>query len=1671
MASESLNVIALISGGKDSFFNLLHCIRHGHRIVALANLFPALSPDVKEGNACEEDLNSFMYQTVGHEVIPLYAAATGLPLYRQPIRGGALHHERDYDYSPGEQKADETESMLSLLKAIKARHPEANALCSGAILSTYQRTRVESVALRLGLTPLAYLWKYPNLPCAENEASDDAQLLRDMAVAGLDARIIKVASAGLDEGHLWERVSSAEGINRVKSALRKFGAPQGAALGEGGEFETLVLDGPSWLFKKRISVPEERRRAVNEGGGPDSSIRTPQLFDSSFQSIMDTILSTKLADFSEKEIPGALTLRNLSNKFSTTLEQDDDLLRFSVLATPSTDRAFIAVEMQSIVSQIEGLVSSSCFDAAQIINTTIYGKLFTKANPPSRVTISSGHLLPSGYNVMMFLTVPKPGVSAQRNGLHVQSRSYWAPANIGPYSQAISLAVTSKAEQIGLQAIYIAGQIPLIPFSMTLPPPSETSHAMQIVLSLQHLWRVGLEMKVQLWTSAVAYFAKSSSPDEMKRNAQSAGLAWRLAHGSPEDDEDDENELDPWDLKYNFQHMTLAGDEQKIRARLPDWSIFTLRQQNEPESCVPPFFAVEVEELPRQSTIEWHAHVGLSQIEESSIEIAYHPETTSSRWRIWHMFVRAASGIVVYTTLANVSSRDHDNTNWEALQGELSASYMGSVRALGLASAVPSPTPHLAYVEAASVASLWSDVGDAGPSVPFAMVPCHTIWADLHRRQSTDERINTILEVRRGHPLLTALQRAETMDPASLSLLQKGSSHNSSPNYGASGVISRETPQSYQAVPTSDDSDAIRPRKVSYSDTARKDGSHAKGQNSLRQRNGVSGSEDTRTPTKTKSSWTKETFRKFQSLQLENKGSVARDHLALERTFLAWLRTSLAFASIGVAVTQLFRLNTGNASASDFDHTKLQKMGRPLGATFLAISIVTLLLGCRRYFHAQEWILQGKFPASRGTIIIMSFVALALMILSLVVEPIDVPSFAATQLALLDQELQSEIQETSTLISNHSPTGLQRAGLAITNLSISSQRTGLGGKTVLELSPDGATSSTGELPEHGIRTGDIVLVAEQPAGSAKKREVKELERKGARGVVTKVQRAAVNVALDDGKDEVVFAGRVWMVKLADEVTYRRMNQTMEKLQRMGEPEYSSFIRVLFGLSSPSPVPQDLTASDEAGNIEWIDPTLNDSQKDAIRFALASREVALIHGPPGTGKTHTLIELILQMIKRDQRILVCGPSNISVDNIVERLSSHKIPILRLGHPARLLPSVLNHSLDVLTQTSEAGAIVKDVRAEMDAKQASIKKTKSGKERKAIYTDLKELRKEYRERERRCVSNLVGGSKVVLATLHGAGGYQLRNEEFDVVIIDEASQALEAQCWVPLLSAKKVVCAGDHLQLPPTIKSLNSKVKPKSKGDDDNAAPVIRGMTLETTLFDRLLALHGPSIKRMLTTQYRMHEKIMHFPSDELYESQLIAADAVKARLLKDLEYDVENNEDTTEPVIFIDTQGGDFPERNEEDDKENPKKGSLHGESKSNEMEAVLVRLHVKQLVEAGVRPEDIAVVTPYNAQLAALASLKETFPGIELGSVDGFQGREKEAVIVSLVRSNPDGEVGFLGEKRRLNVAMTRPKRSLTVIGDSETVKRCVLPGFTAFRDRESESDADFAFFSGGASF
>lgn len=379
------------------------------------------------------------------------------------------------------------------------------------------------------------------------------------------------------------------------------------------------------------------------------------------------------------------------------------------------------------------------------------------------------------------------------------------------------------------------------------------------------------------------------------------------------------------------------------------------------------------------------------------------------------------------------------------------------------------------------------------------------------------------------------------------------------------------------------------------------------------------------------------------------------------------------------------------------------------------------------------------------------------------------------------------------------------------------------------------------------------------------------------------------------------------------------------------------------------------------------------------------------------------------------------------------------MIRIGHPARLLPSVVSNSLDVAIKHSGGGMLVNDIRREMDEKLNTSKKTRNGAERRKLWEDIRDLRKECKVRERRCTEDIVRTSKVVLSTLHGAGGRDTVRQNFDVVIIDEAGQALEAQSLIPLVRGpSKCVLAGDHLQLPPTI--------PRTDG-----ASKLR--KLELSLFERLIKLHGPSIKRTLSVQYRMHEMIMKYPSVGLYDSLLLADASVRSHLLSDLP-NITKTDDTQEPLVFWDThpQGG-FGEDETGAD-----------ESKSNAMEAALCRYHLRNLLEAGVQPKDVAVITPYNAQVAVLSELVKSdfpneFPEIEIGSVDGFQGREKEAILLSLVRSNDKKEVGFLADERRLNVAMTRPRRHLCVIGDSQTVAHgsTFLKGWMDFLEENAD--------------
>ncbi|KAK1973016.1 adenine nucleotide alpha hydrolases-like protein [Colletotrichum sublineola] len=745
MSSEQLNVIALVSGGKDSFYSALHCQRNGHRLVALANLFPCASvsagadatrsaPETivykpkgdhqkgtqrqhEEGDEAgkgadgDADLNSFMYQTVGHQVIPLYADATGLPLYRQPIYGGPKYEGRDYDAQAVsardgdavlETEADETESMVPLLRAVMADHPEANALCAGAILSTYQRTRVESVALRLGLTPLAYLWKYPVLPPVVPGAVEDAQLLHDMAAAGLDARIIKVASAGLDDDFLWEKVSSIAGAARVKRALRKFGAAEGSVIGEGGEFETLVLDGPPGLFRKTIDVPESGRRVIKEGGGtswlsfqgakvhekpiPETDTgescpppRVPDVLDLRFQSLLESLPQIQEAPSDEDFAKyGCIT--------SALPKAPSDDIHWSLDAAAEGDQR-LSVEQQTeeIVSQVRKRLAGHCppLPTTAITNTVIalgsmsdfptvnkiYSRLFQHPNPPSRVTISCGGLH-GGSAINIHLTV-KPNLEPrERNGLHVQSRSYWAPANIGPYSQAIDVPLSSQAalsqkEQeaapAGVRAVMIAGQIPLVPASMILPTETTGNLETQIVLSLQHLWRIATEMKVQLWTSVVAYFPHTLEEAGKRRQSRLAAAAWRGIHATDEDEDgDDEGGPDLWDRKFNPAYMSL-GNDCPAPQKLPDWSVVkggTEEDEGENKRPVPPFFAVEVEELPRQAGVEWHAHLGLWGLASSSVEYQTYDLEPSQNVpyyrRVCHV---VASGALVHTTISWLARR------------------------------------------------------------------------------------------------------------------------------------------------------------------------------------------------------------------------------------------------------------------------------------------------------------------------------------------------------------------------------------------------------------------------------------------------------------------------------------------------------------------------------------------------------------------------------------------------------------------------------------------------------------------------------------------------------------------------------------------------------------------------------------------------------------------------------------------------------------------------------------------------------------------------------------------------------------------------------------------------------------------------------------------------------
>ncbi|PSN65664.1 adenine nucleotide alpha hydrolases-like protein [Corynespora cassiicola Philippines] len=669
--AASLKVIALVSGGKDSFFSMLHCLAQGHEVVALANLHPPPRRDADAGagpesgggggggdGGSEEDLNSYMYQTVGHGVVPLYEEALGIPLFRQEIRGWAVNSERDYSGPPPGPDAvgagdgggsdsetaagdDETEDLVPLLRKVMAARPDANAVSTGAILSTYQRTRVESVALRLGLAPLSFLWQYPLLPPYSQSA-----LLRDMAAVGQDARIIKVASGGLDEGFLWANVADYRTIARVGKAIGRFSeSSDGAVLGEGGEFETLAIDGPGVLWKRRIEV-ESDGVVVQDGGtaiwkGKNArvvekteglgtvldALRIPDMFDEEFKKVLDSVDSTEEdADASGKEVqPTEGTWEHLPVK---TVCETSNTLAISNLASTEDGSSSPSEQLRSILSQLDVLLSSQNLRPSSVAHCTlllrnmsdftvlnpIYASYFHATNPPARVTVAVGDSLPTPHSVMLSIILdkeppsPDPRSRPSRQGLHVQSRSYWAPANIGPYSQAISTPLPhhpsadtdAESNRLG-EIIYVAGQIPLVPASMDVY--TDRGFEGQAVLSLQHLWRIGRAKGVRWWTAGVAYISECG-PGEAGRRVRSAQRAWRAVHAraSADDDEEDEAEdVDPWDRRNQGQ----AFNDNTERARIPNWDAVSGPREGGGQVDAPPCFVVQVASLPRGVDIEW----------------------------------------------------------------------------------------------------------------------------------------------------------------------------------------------------------------------------------------------------------------------------------------------------------------------------------------------------------------------------------------------------------------------------------------------------------------------------------------------------------------------------------------------------------------------------------------------------------------------------------------------------------------------------------------------------------------------------------------------------------------------------------------------------------------------------------------------------------------------------------------------------------------------------------------------------------------------------------------------------------------------------------------------------------------------------------------------------------
>ena len=427
------------------------------------------------------------------------------------------------------------------------------------------------------------------------------------------------------------------------------------------------------------------------------------------------------------------------------------------------------------------------------------------------------------------------------------------------------------------------------------------------------------------------------------------------------------------------------------------------------------------------------------------------------------------------------------------------------------------------------------------------------------------------------------------------------------------------------------------------------------------------------------------------------------------------------------------------------------------------------------------------------------------------------------------------------------------------------------------------------------------------------------------------------------------------------------------------------------------------------------PWLNPTQESAVNKVLCARDVAIVHGPPGTGKTTTLVEAIYETLHREPQVLVCAQSNTAVDWISEKLVDRGVSVLRIGNPSRVNDKMLSFTYERRFESHPAYTELWALRKELRALQGRARKG-SFEEREGVRSRISRLRERATALEIQINADLFDSAHVIASTLVSSNHRLMHGRHFGTLFIDEAAQALEAACWIAIRRADRVVLAGDHCQLPPTIKCVDA-----ARGG------------LEQTLMERV-AKGKPEAVSLLRIQYRMHEDIMRFPSQWFYHGLLEAAPEVRHRGILDL--------DT--PIDWIDTTGRDFKEQfvGETFGRINRDEADLLLQ----ELEAYIRRIGGQRILDERI---DFGIISPYKAQVQYLrarirgnAALRPYRDLMTVNTVDGFQGQERDVIFISLVRANEDGQIGFLGDLRRMNVAITRARMKLVILGEAETLGR-----------------------------